>query len=55
MSDKFLELLDAEIAHMEKTKNLSEKEQIKADKKWMNSKEHKQLAELLTEAILLDK
>lgn len=55
MADKFLELLDAEIAHMERTKDLPEKEQMKADAKWMRSKEHRQLAEIVTEAILSDK
>lgn len=54
MADKILELLDAEIAHMERTKNLSEKKQMKADAKWMKSKEHKQLVEIFREAILSD-
>ena len=55
MADKLLEALDAESAYMERTKGLSEKEQMKADEKWMKSKEHKQLVKCFEEALSLDK
>lgn len=51
MTDKFLEALDAEIEHFESTKHLSEKEQMKADKKWMKSKEHKRLVKMFEDAL----
>ena len=54
MSDKFLKALDAEIEYMERTKDLSEEEQMKADENWMKSKQHKQLVKCFEEALSSD-
>lgn len=52
MTDKFLEALEAEIAYMEMTENLSEKEQEKLDREWEKSVEHQRLKAFIKAAIL---
>jgi len=51
MKDKFLEVLDAEIAYMEMTENLSEEEQEQLDELWGKSVEHQRLKAMIREAI----
>ena len=55
MEDKFLKALNAEIEYMEKTKDLSEEEQHKADEEWEQSEEHQTLKAYIRAAILFGK
>lgn len=52
MDDKFLKALDAVIEYMERTKDLSEEEQEKADEEWFQSVEHKILKAYIKDALL---
>ena len=52
MDDKFVKALDAEIAYMDRTKDLSEEEQEKADEEWFQSTEHKILKAYIKDALL---
>lgn len=52
MIDKFLEALNAEIAYMEMTEDLSEEEQHRLDEIWEKSVEHQRLKAMIKEAIL---
>ena len=53
MGDKFLDALNAEIDFMERTKNLSEEEQQKADEEWEKSEAHQTLKAYIRAAIPL--
>ena len=52
MGDKFLEAIDAEIAYMKRTENLSEEERDKADEEWEKSEAHQTLKAYIRAAIL---
>jgi len=52
MGDKFLDALNAEIDFMERTKNLSEEEQQKAEEEWEKSEAHQTLKAYIRAAIL---
>ena len=52
MDDKFLTALNEEIDFMERTKNLSEEEQQKAEEEWGKSEAHQTLKAYIRAAIL---